>query len=184
MPKDPSDWWTPELHEEIGNRYDSWLTWADAVWEAAKLVRSGSAPAQLPDGTELMTTTAAVYAMLLGYTLECTLKGLWVKLGNKIVVGGRYRGVAGSANHDLLGLARKVGITATDEELDALDRLTPFVRFAGRYPISVRADDMKPRSVPGRSGKTVPGFYSREDFAAVERLRNRFMTRLRFDKIP
>jgi hypothetical protein len=178
----PADWWTPALYEEVGNNRNAWLVWADTLWEAAKLLRPASQPSKLPDGTELMVSTAAVYAMLLGYTLECTLKGLWVKQGHKIVEGGRYIDVPGVGSHRLLELAKAVGVTATEQEFDAVNRLSAFVRFAGRYPVSIHANEMRPRAVAGREGSTVPGFYSSEDFATVERVRNRLMTSLRFDK--
>ena len=170
-----------EIHEELGNRADAWLTWGATVWEAAKRVRTSRRPPPPSNSEELMLMTDAVYAMLLGYTLEVLLKGLWVKKGNKVVVDGKYRHIVEGAGHDLLALGRKVGIEATKTEFDALNRLSPFILFAGRYPISIRHEDMKPRRVAGRKGNTVPGFYSGKDFEVAEILRNRLMASLRFD---
>ena len=174
--------WTPspeDLHEHLGNSPHAWLTWVDTLAQAAKQLRQRRTPATLPDGEEVMIMSDAVCAMLLGYAFEFALKGLWVKQGNKIVSGGKLQKIPGGESHQLLRLAGKVGITATPEEFDALNRLTPFVRFAGRYPVSVNPEEMKPRVVRAR-GRTVPGFYSREDFDLARRLLNRLTTQLRF----
>ena len=140
--------------------------------DAAKRLKSGQSGA-LPDGTELMVGTDAVYAMVLGYGFECVLKGLWVDAGHTRVSGGRLKHIQGIADHDLHGLAMKVGVDASPHELDALRRLTPFVQFAGRYPVPIHAAAMTPRHVPGGKGPTVPHFFGRDDMATAEQLLNR-----------
>jgi hypothetical protein len=165
------------LHEDVGNRADAWLVSVTTLRDAAKRLKSVES-ATLPGGTELMVGTDAVFTMLLGYAVECALKGLWVDSGHKLVSGGKFKRIPGISDHDLHGLAMKVGVEASADELDALRRLTPFVRFAGRYPVPIHAAEMSPRRVPGR-GTTVPHFYSREDMATAERLLNRLTTRLR-----
>src|SRR5688572_5948664 len=90
--------WTlfgPKLHDMTGNNPSAWFSSVETLMRAAERVRDDT-PAQLPDGTELMLATNAVYAMLLGYAAECSLKGLWVKAGNSIVKDGRYVGVRGA----------------------------------------------------------------------------------------
>jgi hypothetical protein len=72
-----------------------------------------------------------------------------------------------------------VGISATEDELDVLNRLTPFLLFAGRYPVDLYFQRMRPRHVVGK-GKTVPWYFDTNDFAIALRLRNRLMTQLRF----
>jgi hypothetical protein len=170
------------IHEQLGNNPNAWLTWVYTLTEASKRLRpKPDASRTLPDGQELMLMTDAVYAMLLGYAFECGLKGLWVQKGNRIVADGRLQRIANVGDHELLQLANAVGIAEiepTMEELDALNRLTPFIRFAGRYPIPITPEEMKPRAVAGQ-GKIAPGFYSLADFAVAERLLNRMTTRLR-----
>lgn len=74
--------------------------------------------------------------MLRGFGIECLLKSLWVKAGNKIVDHGRYRGVPDAKNHDLVQLASVVGIRLNSDQKDVLDRLTFIMTSNGRYPIS------------------------------------------------
>jgi hypothetical protein len=136
--------------------------------KAAKYVRDDH-EARLPDGTELMPSTQAVYAMLIGYSIECALKGLWIKAGNKIVKDGGYVGVKGVGDHEVGQLAQLVDPSLSAVELDVLNRLSAFIRFAGRYPIPKTAQEMTPVSVPGR-GKQAKSFFSKEDFGTAERL--------------
>ena len=173
------DWFTVDLYEDIGNRGSAWLTWAEALWQAAQQVEAISRSVALPDGTEVMPTTASVYAMLLGYALECTLKGLWVEGGRIIVANGRYQGIDGVIDHQLLQLAKAVGIEASDDEFDVLNRLTPFIFYAGRYPVSRRFEDMKRRDVVGR-GRTIPGFFAASDFAVATNVFLRLRAQLRY----
>jgi len=165
------------LHEDVGNRADAWLVSVTTLRDAAKRLKSAES-GPLPDSTELMVGTDAVYAMVLGYAVECVLKGLWVGADHKLVSGGTFKRIPGIGDHDLHGLAMRVGVDASPQELDALRRLTPFVQFAGRYPVPIHAAAMKSRDGPGK-GLTVPHFYSREDMATAEHLLNRLTTRLR-----
>lgn len=136
-----------------------------------------SNPASLPDGQELMLATNSVYGMLLGYAIECALKGLWVKCGNELIKNGRYIGVPNAGDHQLGQLARIVsgpaGVMVNTTEYGVLDRLSAFVLFAGRYPVPLKPEQMEPISVPGW-GKQVPHFFSNDDFQTAELLLNRF----------
>ena len=80
-------------HERVGNLWLAWMTWAYALEESASYIRDRSSYAQRRGGEVVMPLTFGVRAMLLGYAIECALKGLWVKSGNKIVQGGRYVGI-------------------------------------------------------------------------------------------
>lgn len=169
-----------ELHEITGNNSRAWYAWVETLTQAGVRVRNDS-EARLPDGTELMLATNGVYAMLLGYAIECALKGLWVGAGNKLVEHGRYVRIKGAGNHQLGQLARVVGKAVgrpvSVEELNVLDRLSAFVLFAGRYPIPLNAEQMAPVNVPGR-GKQVPHVFLGEDFRVAEALLNEFSTAL------
>lgn len=74
-------------------------------------------------------------------------------------------------------VSKQVHLPLTDEELNVLDRLSAFVLFAGRSPVSLRPEEMKERNTPHR-GKQVPTFFSEEDFQVARRLLNGFTTAL------
>jgi hypothetical protein len=68
-----------------------------------------------------------------------------------------------------------VGFKPTQRESDVLMRLSKFIRFAGRYPIAKRPDDMAPREVDGL-GKVDVGFFSKADFRTCLSILNKLMT--------
>jgi hypothetical protein len=119
--------------------------------------------------------------MLIGYAVECALKGLWLRAGNKLIVNGKFIRVPNTGEHELGQLARvvseQVHLPLTDEELSVLDRLSAFVLFAGRYPVSLRPEEMKERKTSD-GGRQVPTFFSEEDFQVAKRLLNGFTTAL------
>ena len=80
--------------------------------------------------------------MLRGFAVECLLKGLWVKRGNRIVDGGEYVGIPGTNQHDLIGLAQAVGQPLTTEQAHVLKMLTVYLTRVGRYPIPRRASQL------------------------------------------
>jgi hypothetical protein len=57
-----------------------------------------------------MPAVLAVRAMLLGYAVECGLKALWLRTGKDLIRGGKYRGVNGAQDHNLVQLANVVGL--------------------------------------------------------------------------
>jgi hypothetical protein len=116
----------------------------------------------LPNGSELMPDVRAVQAMLIGYAIECALKGLWIKGGNQIVTNDKFRGVPGVGDHELRSLAVTTGETFTRNELIMLDRLAAFVKFAGRYPIATTPEQMKMKRIADGS-RAVPRFMSEKD---------------------
>jgi hypothetical protein len=110
-----------------------------------------------------MPMVLAVRAMLLGYAIECSLKMLWRRRGNKIIKDGRFVGVPGVPDHDLLKLARAAGFTPTAADADVLQHLTKFIKFAGRYPVAKTPDANRPQ--PQRKGPPVDiAYFSKQDF--------------------
>lgn len=182
-PDDGSKWWEPGhpwLHENTGNNFLAWFHSTELLTTAAKRVYDDTT-AMLPDGQKMMLAINSVSAMLTGLAIECALKGLWVRAGEKLVVDGRFQRPPNAGDHELGQLARQVAkrvyLPLTNEELNVRDRLSALVSFAGRYPISVWPEQMKARMTAGGE-KFVPGFFSDEDFAVASRLLNAFMTAL------
>ncbi|MGH9466785.1 MAG: hypothetical protein ACRD1Y_05465, partial [Terriglobales bacterium] len=83
-----------------------------------------------------MPLALCVCAMLVGYSLECALKGLWVRKNNKLVENGKYSRPPGGRDHDLVHLASATGFPLNQKETEIIRRLSKFAQFAGRYPIA------------------------------------------------
>ena len=102
-----------------------------------------------------MDPLARVEAMLLGMALECLLKGMYIRQRHALVKDGEYVGVKGAGDHQLLQLADAAGVTLSQPERSILTRLTDFIKYAGRYPISKRVKEMRPVKTPRQAhGRT------------------------------
>jgi hypothetical protein len=139
--------WKSKQFDVIGNDPLSWMTSADellAVARTLKHQREATNLDKLKIG-DLFPDEArggAIERMLQGFAVECLLKGMWVKKGNKIVSGGKQINIPGvKGQHDLQKLAKAVGFTITEEQKDILKRLTFFIKLAGSYPIPTREGD-------------------------------------------
>lgn len=74
--------------------------------------------------------------MLRGFAMECLLKGVYVKQGNKLAANGRLVKIQGVGSHKLIQLAQKIHFELTAKEQNLLMRLEVYITSAGRYPIS------------------------------------------------
>jgi hypothetical protein len=92
-------------------------------------------------------------------------------------MGGKYVGIAGAKDHDLMQLSKAVGISPTMAETDVLQRLSKFVRFAGRYPVAKTPDEMRPHGI-SVIGKVDVGFFSRRDFRTAQNTLNKIISRI------
>lgn len=171
---------SPVVYDMTGNNFRAWHASVELLTQAAKKVKYESPPPTIGDG-EGMFSINGVYAMLLGYAIECALKGLWVKAGQVIAKDGKLVRIRGVGTHQIGELLRRVrevaDVEVSEIELNVLDRISAFVLFAGRYPISTDAAAMRARPVP-TGGTQVPRFFSQEDFRIAELLLNRFTTAL------
>jgi hypothetical protein len=157
------------MHERIGNLWLAWLAWAFVLEEAEVCLGEREVHRELPTGEVFMPMLLSVRAMLLGFALECCLKALWVRKGNKIVRNGRYKGVTGAKDHNLVQLAAAAGFIPTTAETDVLRRLSKFVRFAGRYPVAKTTDEMRPDELT----QADVGFFSKREFRLAESILNK-----------
>ena len=134
-------------------------------------------------GTGGMDPLARVEAMLLGMALECLLKGMYIRRhrvwedptkAHALVKNDTYVGVKDAGDHELPQLAAAAGVTVSQPEQLILTRLTDFIKYAGRYPISMRVKDMRPVKTP--DGRTVArGYISGAELERAETLTNRLM---------
>src|SRR5262245_27696031 len=95
--------------------------------------------------------------MLLRLALECLLEGVWIKNNQawldknndfSLTNDGKYVGIPGAGDHELKQLADAARVTVSKEESALLDRLTAFVKYAGRYPIATTHQQMFSKKTP------------------------------------
>jgi hypothetical protein len=167
---------TPEsAHRKLGNLWLAWSWWVLVLEESAACIARSASYTEKRKGQVTMPAVFGVRAMLMGYAIECGLKGIWVRRGHKFVLNGKYQGVGN--DHNLIALAQKVGFQTTPLEADVLKRLSKFSRFAGRYPISKASEEMAPYDVPS-VGKVDVGFFSKRDFRIAQSLINKVISQM------
>lgn len=159
-------------HARLGNSWWAWLWWMFVLEGAADKIWNQSGYTKMNSKTIMMDASLSVHAMLVGYAIECGLKGVWVARGNPLVRDGRYAGLTGAADHDLVALARTVGFATNTRETAVLRRLTKFIRFAGRYPVAKKPDEMVPDEHP-TIGKIDTGFFSPSEFWTAASILNK-----------
>jgi hypothetical protein len=72
------------MHERIGNLWLAWIAWV-VVLEDAEVYLGGREVHREHKGEVVMPMLLCVRAMLLGYAIECALKALWVRKGNRLI---------------------------------------------------------------------------------------------------
>jgi hypothetical protein len=158
-----------QSHHRFGNHWLAWMFWMFALDDAQLSLAERGTHRKGPKGTVVMPAILAVRAMLLGYAVECGLKALWLRKGNELVTGGKYRGIRGAQDHNLVQLANAVGFAVSPKEEGVLNRLSRFARFAGRYPVAKTANEMAPDALTQADA----GFFSKQDFRTSESVLNR-----------
>ena len=146
-----------------GNLPITWQLAADSLLAAARILKDHRVrfdPCHLQVGDTVPDEGKVLFPelMLRGFAVECLLKGLYVKAGNKLASGGKYLGVKGASDHNLLQLAITVGLTLASAQRDVLKRLSIIMVGAGRYPIT---KDWSLRKIQRafRGGKGPPDFW-------------------------
>ena len=149
--------------EQSGRNPLPWQYSAKDLLEAANAVKSRV----YNSGDGMMHSLAAVQAMLLGFAIECLLKGMWIKKHQPwidenrqhgLTKNGKFVGIPGAGDHDLKQLADAVQVTVSNEETDVLQRLSAFIMYAGRYPVSMRWQQMRPTKTK-KGGAVSPNFF-------------------------
>ena len=179
--------------DEINPQIDDFQKWSYRVagenplaWHSsAKDLLDGAmaVKAKVQPFSNAMHTLARVEAMLLGMALECLLKGIYIKRHrvwadptkeHALVKDGKYVGVKDAGDHELLQLADAAGVTVSESERSILSCLTDFIRYAGRYPVPLNVEGMKPVRKP--DGHTVArGYLSGVELERAETLTKRLM---------
>ena len=126
-----SDDWQLEQYQLVGNDHNAWALSAEDLLAASRLLRklrstfdieSLGVGDAIPDEGRVHPTDL----MLRGFAVECLLKALWVKRGGTVCVDGRYEGVKGANDHNLVQLCDANGLSFNGAERDVLKRLSLF----------------------------------------------------------
>ena len=169
------DLWTlggpDEVHNRLGNSWWAWFLWVDTLETSARCI-GYSFRYEENKGEIIMPAAFMVRAMLLGYAIEGAAKAVWVRNGNALIKNGKYTGVPGARDHDLLPLCKAVGFTPSAKQADLLNRLSKFVSFAGRYPAAKTPAAMQPNRADG-IGPIDVGFFSKRDFRVTYGILNK-----------
>jgi hypothetical protein len=150
-------------YDKTGNTSAAWILAADSLRAAARVLkthRDRFDAMQLKVGDNVPDDGKTLFPelMLTGFAVECMLKALWVKRGNKLAVRGKYVGVKGAAGHALLQLADTVGLCLDPRARDVLKRLSIIMTSAGRYPIPRDWSVRRIQKLRG-GGKGIPEFW-------------------------
>jgi hypothetical protein len=157
-----SDEWQIEQYNKVGNDHNAWASSANDLLAASRLlgkirakfdIESVAAGEAIPDEGRIHPTEI----MLRGFAVECLQKGLWVKRGGTICRDGKYVGVKGAGDHDLLGLSDANNLPFSQNQRGVLKRLSIFMTSVGRYPIPRHWSNTKIQSASG--GGKAPSTY-------------------------
>lgn len=118
--------------------------WRFTAWklkEAAELLRSAFSTStsrdqsgESEDPGELRSLSS-VYRMLLGFSFENMLKGIIIAKKSALDISKL------TSSHDIATLIRRANLELPEEDVNLLDRLTPFVLWGGRYPMPRKQDE-------------------------------------------
>ena len=152
-----------EYYNRTGNTPTAWIVAADSLQAAARILkghRDRFDPMQLSVGDNVPDEGKVLFPelMLKGFAVECLMKALWLKRGNKLVVNGKYVGIKGAADHNLLQIADALGLCFKGRERDVLKQLSSIMTSVGRYPIPRDWSDRKIQKIHG-GGKGMPGYW-------------------------
>lgn len=143
-----------------------WLMYAKQLMEAAIDLESGE-----KDPSQFLRPR--IKLMLVAFAFENLFKALFIKHGGAIASDGKLTGIRVRPAHDLVQIADCASVSLTNDEKDALRRLSHFGRFMGRYPSPNVWDEVQ-EIVNGETFYVVPWSSSSDDL-----LSNLFMRTLK-----
>jgi len=119
---------------DTANSKFAWLIFARRLGLSASLLDNHSVKG------DLYKDVTNVARMCMGMAIECYFKAYFIASGN-VLHDGNNQNTLGS--HNLRSMAKEVGFTVTEEQEKVLHYLSMFVKVKERYPVPLKADDMK-----------------------------------------
>lgn len=115
-----------------------------------------------------------VYLFLVGLAFENILKGIIIGRDPSMVLDENLSKFLKGPHTKLLSWFNAAGVHLNENERNLVERLGENVQWAGRYPISTKAEDMTLRPVPGM-GFTTPGNFIHGDPDLIEAIKLRLI---------
>jgi len=156
-PRSPKAVWD-EQHQLLAAMPFAWVLKADELFTAFELVVAKEA-----ESLNQPPQLSSVAYMLAGFAVEVLMKGVLVQEGSAVDLKGRFT----LDSHDLLKLAERAALTLSDDESRLLERLQEYLTWAGRYPVPLTSEPMRPRALPGGGFAPTTGHWVGEDWPAV-----------------
>lgn len=159
-PRSPKDAWD-EQHRLLAESPFVWVLKADALIAAFETLAQADERA-LGSGDDSPRLSSVTY-MLAGFSIEVLLKALLVQKASPLNTKGRFQ----LNSHHLVDLAQEADFSLMEGEARLLEKLEEFLTWAGRYPIPLTSEPMRPRTT--LSGGFAPRTYHNlgEDWPAV-----------------
>ena len=144
-----------QMHEDTGNNHIAWEIFANNLLVSSNVIKKQRDRGEVDEnGIPYDIQILFPEIMLRGFAVECLLKALWVKRGEKLVSDGEYKGIPGASDHNLLQLADVNGINLTKSQRDVLKRISLIMVSFGRYPIPKKWIDNKTQKLhPSGKGR-------------------------------
>jgi len=123
------------------------------------------------------------YMMLVAYAVENYLKGALVAKSGWTVADVSSKFPTALKSHNLLDLMSKLDLHVNVEERDLLERVATYSIWAGRYPVPLSAEHLKPAEIGSNAG--VPPRCARgSDTAVAECLLHKLACLLKSGSLP
>lgn len=164
--RSPKKFWDDQ-HKLSGSMPVVWLLTAEQLLRAFQMLMDQArqdAHDAFGSDESVRFPISSTAMMLGGFAIENLLKAIKVSQGSQVFDD---RGFFTVKTHDVLELAVDAGVELDTAEEALLEKLEQFVIWAGRYPIPLSSEDLRPRTLDNggfapRTCISIPG-----DFDAV-----------------
>lgn len=160
--RSPKEFWD-EQHQRLAEEPIAWVLRADELIAAFEVL---AADIESNAASHCPPSTSSVALMLAGFAIENILKAFLVANRNPLNSKGRFE----FATHKLLKLATNAQLAVSSDEARLLERLEEFVAWAGRYPVPLTSEAMRPRTLATGGFAPVTYHFVGEDFEGVRAL--------------
>ena len=172
--RSPRDFWDDQ-HKALASNQITWILSADELLRAFEILARQAEEDVRKLNEDKAFCPPRVYGtalMLAALAIENLLKAVLLPLVNPLF---DKRGAFVLDTHDILKLAEDANISLTQDERILLERLEQFLTWAGRYPVPLFSEEMRPRTLPNggfapRTYYTIPSDFE-TIFAFAKRLK-------------
>jgi len=156
---DDDIYWQTRHMEKLSNP-DSWLNVAEDIGHTLNIIKTPLVAAWKSFLIDDEVFDAGIrihgtYLMLSAYLLENLFKGAIIKekkWGNEKFEKGLPEEIK---THNLIDLARNIGVSLSDRSEDLLMRLSEYAIWAGRYPAPIKYGHLRPRNLDSGVTNTI-----------------------------